>query len=183
MFGRVEGGGPTQSRMRRPGRRQVTIKVSILKEDIAVYRCHQENVSTFTVVVQDTLSHEEFQQALRNKVPNIPEASELCRLIGQQSSFVRLDHVCPRDLRGRNVLGRSNLYIRPKVAAAAIPSSNEVKPPLNARIYEDEVPLPPAGKPQPASQDTLPSPSPPSSPLPPFSSSAPSSPLPPASSL
>ena len=41
MFRRVEGGPTRNSRRRRPGRRQVTGKVSVLKQDIAVYHCTQ----------------------------------------------------------------------------------------------------------------------------------------------
>ncbi|CAL8234780.1 unnamed protein product [Arctogadus glacialis] len=89
------------------------IKVSVLKQDIAVYRCTQEILVTCTVVLQDTMSREEFLQALRDKVQFMPEAFDLCRLIGRR--FIVLVDVCPRDLRGRGTMGRSNLYIRPKV--------------------------------------------------------------------
>ena len=42
LFRREEGAGPAQSsRRRRPRRTQLLIKVSVLKQDIAVYRCTQ----------------------------------------------------------------------------------------------------------------------------------------------
>ncbi|CAL8255127.1 unnamed protein product [Boreogadus saida] len=95
LFRREEGAGPTRSsRRRRPRRTHLMIKVSVLKQAIAVYRFTQV---TCTVVLQDTMSREEFLQALRDKVPYMPEAFDLCRLIGR--TFIVLVDVCPRDLR------------------------------------------------------------------------------------
>ncbi|CAL8234179.1 unnamed protein product [Boreogadus saida] len=104
LFRREEGAGPTRSsRRRRPRRTSLLVKVSVLKQDIAVYRCTQEILVTCPVILQDTMSREEFLQALRDKVPNMPEAFDLCRLIGRR--FTVLTDVCPRDLRGRGMMG------------------------------------------------------------------------------
>ncbi|KAM3618991.1 uncharacterized protein V6R79_001338 [Siganus canaliculatus] len=70
--------------------------------------------ATVSIVVPQDLEPPQFIQTLRDRVPNIPEEFELCRLLGQQRRFIQLDDFCPRQIRGRNVLGRSNLYICPK---------------------------------------------------------------------
>lgn len=66
------------------------------------------------VVVPVNLNAAEFRQALRDNIADIPLQFDLCKVNGQRL-ILPLEQETPQEIRGRNLLGRSNLYIRPKV--------------------------------------------------------------------
>ncbi|KAL4007919.1 hypothetical protein ACER0C_001771 [Sarotherodon galilaeus] len=119
VFRQQHGGGPV--RRRRGGRtthRQLTFKVSVLRNPtLTHYRSHRDATPATRVVVPVNLNAAEFRQALRDNIADIPLQFDLCKVNGQRL-ILPLEEETPQGIRARNLLGRSNLYIRPKITEA-----------------------------------------------------------------
>ncbi|XP_026035785.1 uncharacterized protein LOC113029020 [Astatotilapia calliptera] len=119
VFRQQHGGGPVRRpRGGRTRHRQLTFKVSVLRNPtLTHYRSHRDATPATRVVVPVNLNAAEFRQALRDNIADIPLQFDLCKVNGQRL-ILPLEEETPQEIRARNLLGRSNLYIRPKITEA-----------------------------------------------------------------